>query len=68
MPVFLICLLLQLWQATIHSFLQPPVSPDKSLHQAIHLMLPIQTDSPRFHQHFNKLNLHVSIRALTNTF
>ena len=33
-------------QGTIHSFLLPPVSPGKLLRQAIHLMLPIQTNTP----------------------
>ena len=38
-----------LWQGTIHNFLLPPVSPGKSLRQAIDLMLPIQSDFPRLH-------------------
>ena len=49
-------------------FLLLPVPPGKSPHQAIHVMLPIQTNLPRLHQHNNKHLLNCTFcKILINT-
>ena len=60
-------LLLFVPTSLLKGFLLPPVPPGKPLHQAIHLMLPIQTNSPDLHQHTNKHLLNcIFSKSLTN--
>ena len=54
-------------KAPYFSFLLPPVLPGKHFCQAIHLMFPIQNNSPHVHQHSNTFLRCFFSKNLTNT-